>query len=74
MERAASFVVLKEVIESRDSNVYDLDKREQRKSSGGNFNNRRSNYSRTKSKPPPGGTLLRVVLRFPFTRGRRLPP
>ena len=49
VERAASFVVLKEVIESRDSNVYDLDKREQRKSSGGNFNNRRSNYSRTKS-------------------------
>lgn len=47
VERAASFVVLKEVIESRDSNVYDLDKREQRKSSGGNFNNRRSNYSRT---------------------------
>ena len=45
VERAASFVVLKEVIESRDSNVYDLDKREQRKSSGGNFNNRRSNYS-----------------------------
>ncbi len=49
VERAASFVVLKEVIESRDSNVYDLDKHEQRKSSGGNFNNRRSNYSRTKS-------------------------
>jgi len=48
VEKAASFVVLKEVIENRDSGVYDADTHEQKKTLDGNVNSRRSNYGRTK--------------------------
>lgn len=42
VERAASFVVLKEVIDSKDSNEYGVDTHEQKKSLGGS--NRRSRH------------------------------
>lgn len=48
VEKAASFVVLKEVIENMDSGVYDADTHEQKKILDGNGNSRRSNYGRTK--------------------------